>query len=86
MPELGIRGYAKHRGVSHGGEGDSARTHPNAPGLIDADEADRDWSRNTASKREPTQPSITAGGGSVHSYSQSRAIREAYMARLAKLD
>jgi hypothetical protein len=54
--------------------------------LIDADEADRDWSRNTASKREPTQPPTTAGSGSVPSYSQSRAIREAYLARLAKLD
>jgi hypothetical protein len=89
IAELSIRGYAKHRGCSHTAVEKAiqqGRIRTTASGLINPEEADRDWSRNTAAKREPTQPSITAGGGSVPSYSQSRAIREAYLARLAKLD
>jgi hypothetical protein len=80
MPELTIRGYAKHRGVSHTAVEKAiqqGRIRTTASGLIDAEQADQDWSRNTASNREP---------GTAPSYSQSRAIREAYLARLAKLD
>ena len=48
MPELSIRGYAKRRGVSHAAVGKAiqqGRIRTLESGLIDAGEADRDWSR-----------------------------------------
>jgi hypothetical protein len=53
MPELSIRGYAKHRGVSHTAVEKAiqqGRIRTTASGMIDAEEAARDWSRNTAGR------------------------------------
>src|SRR5688500_5153193 len=88
MPELSIRGYAKHRGVSHTAVEKAlaqGRIRTAASGLIDVAEADRDWSRNTSVP--PPRRSMQADAAtSGPSYAQSRANREAYLARLAKLE
>jgi hypothetical protein len=81
MPELSIRGYAKHRGVSHTAVEKAiaqGRIQTAESGLIDVAQADLDWSRNSA----PVGGSVSSGP----SYAQSRAVREAYLARLAKLE
>jgi hypothetical protein len=81
MPELSIRGYAKHRGVSHTAVEKAiqqGRIQTAASGLIDVAEADKEWSRNSA----PAGGSLSSGP----SYAQSRAVHEAYLARLAKLE
>jgi hypothetical protein len=99
MPIASLRGYAKHRGVSLKAVQkaiESGRIHTTADGKIDVEQADAEWARNTGPKvrrssGEPKTPpprseearheSLPAGP----SYAQSRAIREAYEARLAKL-
>src|SRR5687768_10629704 len=56
MPELSIRGYAKHRGVSHTAVEKAlaqGRIRTGASGLIDVAEADRDWSQNTSPRPSP---------------------------------
>jgi hypothetical protein len=68
-PHFSIRGYARHRGVSRTVVEKAiqqGRIRTLESGLIDAEEADRDWSRNTASKRESAQPSMAASSGSFH--------------------
>ena len=65
MPELGIRVYTRHRGVSNTAVEKAiqqGRIRTTASGLIDAEQADQDWSRSTASNREP---------GTAPSYSQN---------------
>ncbi len=50
MPLLSIRAYGRHRGVSHPAvlkAIKAGRIHQNAEGLIDSDQADRDWAANT---------------------------------------
>ena len=118
MAGLTIRGYARHRGVSHTAVRKalaSGRISAAPDGTIDAQKADRDWAGSTDQSkprnsvtgvpkisRSPGEPSaalITAGpepmaegvgeGGAtrlVSSYAASRAARESYLARLAKLD
>ena len=119
MAGLSIRGYARHRGVSHTAVRKAiaaGRITSATGGGIDAALADRQWSASTdlskplnsvtgvpKKRRAPEAPSdplgttgVEAGvagvsaeaGGSrlVSSYAASRAAREAYLARLAKLD
>jgi hypothetical protein len=71
-----------------------------ADGTIDPVKADTAWEQNTsqAQQRKTTQkeasaarpidasPSSASGVGNGPSYAQSRAIKEAYLARLAKLE
>lgn len=56
-------------------------------GKIDPDQADRDWKANS---RESMPPASTSSPGAtspgIPSYADSRAIREAFNARLARLD
>lgn len=92
MPLLSIRGYAKHRGVSHTAVEKAikqGRIRTNAEGKIDAGQADREWDRNSSPINAPKSPSREPSGGEPliagPSYAQSRAIRETYEARLAKL-
>ena len=96
--KLSISAYARHRGVSHVAvlkAIKSGRIEKDADGTIDAVKADAAWKKNTsqAQKRKtekdvapaterPVDPPIVNSGPS---FAQSRAIREAYNARLAKL-
>ena len=78
----------------------AGRIAKEADGTIDPLKADAAWGGNTspAQQRKPTKestgkierpidpPSNTAGITSGPSYAQSRAIKEAYNARLAKLE
>lgn len=96
MPLLSLRGYAKHRGVSHAAVQKaigSGRITVNADGLIDSAQADAEWNANTRpgqrrSKqapvvvREPAEAPASAG----LDYFRARAIRENYLARLAKIE
>jgi hypothetical protein len=116
---LTIRGYARHRGVSHTAVRKaiaSGRITPSQGGGIDPKQADREWAtstdlskpRNSISGVPKKQKAIGApsdpigvsgleasplratGDGDasrlVSSYAASRAAREAYLARLAKLE
>ncbi len=116
---LTIRGYARHRGVSHTAVRKAlatGRITAGAEGRIDAAAADQQWETSTnlskprnsvtgvpKKRRTPGAPSdplgvpgpedgvaSQAGDGGVprlaSSYAASRAAREAYLARLAKLD
>ena len=117
MAGLTIRGYARHRGVSHTAVRKalaSGRITASPDGTIDPEAADRHWAsatdpskpRNSVTgvprkRRAPGAPSDPLGapgledglvppdGGAprlVSSYAASRAAREAYLARLAKLE
>jgi hypothetical protein len=91
MPLVSVRKYAEHRGVSHTAVQKAikqGRIHPTPDGKIDVEQADRDWGRNTspvnAPKRAPKARTEAATGGPT--YAQSRAVRELYLARLAKIE
>jgi len=93
MAILSLRGYARHRGVSHTAVEKAVkqgriRTTPD--GKIDAEEADRDWSRNSSPVNAPRQAPRTTepndGAARGPTYAQSRAVRELYLARLAKIE
>lgn len=90
MPLVSIRGYAKHRGVSHTAVEKAVKQGRirTVDGKIDVEQADRDWNRNSspvntraAAQRAASAEPLVAGP----SFAQSRAVREAYEARLAKL-
>ena len=126
---LSIRGYARHRGVSHTAVRkalSTGRIHADAKGTIDPALADDEWASSTnlskprnsvigdprpaaprprpqpqASHRaperprhapepahaEPGSPHVSSGAGRlVGSYADSRAARELFLARLAKLE
>ncbi len=98
MPVLSLRAYAKHRGVSHAAVQKairSGRIATNADGLIDSDRADAEWNAKTRPGQrrapraaqavplpEPFRPE-PAGG---LDYFRARAVRENYLARLAKIE
>lgn len=119
MAGLSIRGYARHRGVSHTAVRKAlaaGRITAGADGRLDPAVADQQWDTSTnlskprnsvtgvpKKRRAPGAASDPIGvpgledgvasppeeGGAprlVSSYAASRAAREAYMARLAKLD
>ncbi len=81
---MGVREYGRHRGVSHVAVLKALRTGRirQAPdGLIDAEQADRDWARNTHPvPRAPRAASSAAQTG----YSQARTVRAHYEALLVK--
>ena len=93
--ELSIRAYAKHRGISEGAVRKAIKTgriSTNANGKIDASKADAQWQQNSDLAQKPATiakanyqtPPPSSNVGSTPSYLQSRAIREAYSARMAK--
>lgn len=93
MPRLSINAYAKHRGVHLKtvqqaiAEG---RIEKDANGKIDQEKADYDWEMNTdpAKQNNVKNKKNAEFSGEIKgpSYQQSRAVREAYQAKLAKLE
>jgi len=96
MPLLSLRAYAKHRGVSLAAVQKaihSGRITPNADGLIDSDRADAEWAAKTRPgqrRARPAPPAVRepaeAPGAGGLDYFRARAIRESYLARLAKIE
>jgi len=96
MPLLSLRAYAKHRGVSHAAVQKairSGRISANADGLIDSESADAEWNAKTrpgqrrgkqaqTTSKEPAEAPVAGG----LDYFRARAIRENYLARLAKIE
>jgi len=81
--ELSIRAYAKHRGVTEGAVRKAikyGRISKKDNGKIDPNLADSQWSKNTDPISAPSNP-LSVGP----SYQQSRAIKEAYNAKLTRL-
>lgn len=85
--------YAKHRGVSHVAVLNalkSGRITKEPDGSIDPEKADVQWERNTDFSRNPNKARRTRASEtplpSGPDYNVSRAVREAYIARLAKLE
>ncbi len=81
---MGVREYGRHRGVSHVAVLKalrSGRIRQDPDGLIDADQADRDWARNThpAVRAPRAVPSATQAG-----YAQARTVRAHFEALLVK--
>ena len=88
MAHLSIRQYAKRRGLSHTAVQKAlkqGRIRPTADGRIDVEQADRDWQRHTGPSKPPGF-SVPDEGLRGPSFAKSRAIRELYMAKLAKLE
>jgi hypothetical protein len=93
MPLVSFRQYAKHRGVSHTAVEKAVkqgRIRTTPEGKLDVEQADRDWGRNSSPVNAPRQASRAAepndGAGRGPTYAQSRAVRELYLARLAKIE
>jgi hypothetical protein len=96
MALLSLRAYAKHRGVSLAAVQKavhSGRITPNADGLIDSDRADAEWAAKTRPGQRRARPappaardSADAAGAGGLDYFRARAIRESYLARLAKIE
>lgn len=86
--------YAKHRGVSQVAVLKAIKTGritKEPDGSIDPDKADEEWRQNTDISRNPDKARATRAGEpapmqSGPDYTVSRAVREAYTARLAKLE
>lgn len=90
---VSIRKYAQHRGVSHAAVQKAirqGRIQLTSEGKVDVEQADRDWTRNTGPatpmRKSPVEPGISTRPSAGPSFAQSRAVRELYMARLAKLE
>mgnify|MGYP003385716122 CR=1 FL=1 len=98
--KLSISAYARHRGVSHVAvikAIKSGRIEKEPDGTIDADRADAAWRKNSnPTSRRITERDVSSAPrqerhsdppivNSGPSFAQSRAVREAYNARLAKL-
>ncbi len=93
---MNVSAYARHRGVSHVAvlkALNDGRIEREPDGTIDAAKADAAWQKNTnqaharknaqSASRNAANQGQTAQTGP--SFAQSRAIKEAYNARLAKL-
>jgi hypothetical protein len=84
--------YARHRGVSRPAVLKAVRTgriRLDADGRIDPVEADASWQRNTDPSRQrarSAQKPARATSTGHSDYHASRAVREAYMAKLAQLE
>jgi pyruvate/2-oxoglutarate dehydrogenase complex dihydrolipoamide acyltransferase (E2) component len=101
MALISQRAYAKHRGVSLAAVQKAikaGRIRTAADGKIDAAQADADWERNTGPRQQPGKtasspaspksappPAAEPMPGGLD-YARARAVRENYMARLAKID
>jgi hypothetical protein len=95
MPLMSLRAYAKHRGVSLAAVQKaihSGRISPNADGLIDSERADAEWNAKTRPGQRRARPTVPTPRESADApaagldYFRARAIRESYLARLAKLE
>lgn len=87
---LGLREYSRHRGVQLKAVQDAIRDERISVEIVDGkkridkDKADKEWEANTDKKFAPHNdaPADIVGP----SFNQSRAIREAYQAKLSKLE
>lgn len=92
MALVSLRQYAKHRRVSHTAVQKAVKQGriKLTDGKVDVEAADRDWSLNSSPVNAPKPHSRTATGGdgpaSGPTYSQSRAVRELYLARISKIE
>src|SRR5689334_13581977 len=89
MALVSIRKYAEHRGVSHTAVQKAVKQGRIATinGQIDVEQADREWRRNTNPSAKVTEPAGNTETPSAGvTYAQSRAVRESYLARLAKIE
>jgi len=95
MPLMSLRAYAKHRGVSLAAVQKaihSGRITPTADGLIDSDRADAEWNAKTRPGQRRARPVASTTREPAEApaagldYFRARAIRESYLARLAKLE
>ena len=88
MSGLSIRGYARHRGVSHTAVQkaiQSGRISVEPDGTLDPAKADAEWEKNTrSSKGSVASAAIAQASGGVD-FNKARAVKETYNARLAKL-
>jgi hypothetical protein len=91
--ELSLRAYARHRGVSETAVRKaikSGRITKNKNGKVDPKIADQEWQKNTDPAQIKTaniseKPSNNFSSLAGPSYQQSRAIKEAYNAKLTRL-
>lgn len=93
--ELSLRGYAKHRGVSEAAVRKAVkagRVSKKKNGKIDPRTADGEWQKNTDPAQIKKTPSNSTESQNQNfsalsgpNYQQSRAIKEAYGAKLLKL-
>lgn len=90
---LSYRAYAKHRGVSTEAVSKAVRTGritAGPDGKIDPERADREWEENTdpskVRKKMTEDEALASPANGLPSIAQSRAIREAYEARIKKLN
>ena len=95
--ELSIRGYARHRGVTDGAVRKAikaGRITKNKNDKIDPELADKQWSKNTDPaqvKEIKKEEEVRQETGNYNPaplgprYQQSRAIKEAYNAKLTRL-
>jgi hypothetical protein len=95
--ELSIRGYARHRGITDGAVRKAikaGRITKNKNDKIDSELADKQWSKNTDPaqiKEIKKEEEVRQENGNYNSsplgpsYQQSRAIKEAYNAKLTRL-
>jgi hypothetical protein len=94
--ELSIRAYAKYRGVSESAVRkaiNQGRISKDKNGKINPIKADNQWSQNTdpaqikrtISTEKPYYAQSSANNLTGPSYQQSRAIKEAYTAKLIRL-
>ena len=90
MPLVSLRKYAEHRRVSHTAVQKAikqGRIKTTPDGKIDVEQADREWVRNTSPVNAPKRaPRVGSGAAGESTYAQSRAVRELYLARLAKIE
>ena len=88
MSGLSIRGYARHRGVSHTAVQkaiQSGRISVEPDGTLDPAKAYAEWEKNTrSSKGSVASAAIAQASGGVD-FNKARAVKETYNARLAKL-
>lgn len=91
---MSIRAYARHRGIKHPSvieQIDKGHIHLTAEGKIDSDQADAEWNANVLKPSVPYRTVPRAEGDPLPAsngldYSRARAIRENYLARLAKIE
>jgi len=94
MAILSLRQYAKHRGVVLSAVQKAIGTQrisTLADGRIDSDVADGEWERNTQARvpavaQRVDQDEDGGAGFGASQYTKARAVREHYLARLAKIE
>jgi len=92
---MSLRAYARHRGVSLAAVQkaiQSGRITANADGLIDSERADAEWIAKTRPGQRRVRPTSATlqepaeAPAAGIDYFRARAIRESYLARLAKIE